>query len=360
MEIAVKQQADSQSGAKQKTTGFMMIGIGLVLVVVGFFLLRSIENSSHLLLKNLGPLVPLAGVVLTIQGGLVVWLKGRRLTAWFMVMPALTFFLVLGIFPLLYSLGLSTVAWDLQNPDRSFVFLQNYQDVLTATRVWRSLYNTVIITVVALIVELIVGVGLARLATDQFPGRASFIALALMPLMMSPIVTGFVWRTLWDARFGAVNHGLSLFTSEYPYIAWTNDADLGLVAISITTIWKGIPFVFLIVLAALLAVDRELYDAAAIDGASPVGIFWRISLPIIRPVLLVVVIFRTMDILNIVATVLAVTNGGPNFATETYTFHIYIEGFTYARFGYSAAASYILLIISAVISFIYIRRIGET
>ena len=105
---------------------------------------------------------------------------------------------------------------------------------------------------------------------------------------------------------------------------------------------------------------RELYDAAAIDGASPLGVFWRISLPIIRPVLLVVVIFRTMDILNIVATVLAVTNGGPNFATETFTFHIYIEGFTYARFGYSAAASYILLIISAVISLVYIRRIGET
>lgn len=360
MEIAMTKPANLQAGSNQKKTGYTILGVGLVLVVAGFFILRSVDNGSPLLLKNFGPLVPLSGIILTILGVLSISLKGRTLTAWVMVTPAIVFFLVLGIFPLLYSLGLSTVAWDLQNPNRNFVFLQNYEDVLTSSRVWRSLFNTGVITIVALVVELIIGVVLARLVTDSFPGRSVFISLALMPLMMSPIVTGFVWRTLWDSRLGAINHGLSFFTSEYPYIAWTNDATLGLIAISITTIWKGIPFVFLIVLSALLAVDKEIYHAAAIDGASALGIFWRISLPIIRPVLLVVVVFRTMDVLNIVATVLAVTGGGPNFSTETFTYHIYLEGFTFARFGYSAAASYILLIITAIISAIYIRRIGET
>ncbi len=360
MEIAAGKQADIGSESRQKKIGFIMIGLGLFMLVAGVFLLRSTENDAHVFLKNLAPLVPMAGVILALQGLLVVRLKGNKLTAWFMAMPAITIFLLLGIFPLLYALRLSMVAWDLQNPEQNFVFLQNFVDVLSSARVHRSLINTFVITFSALVVELIVGIGLARLAVDRFPGRSIFISIALLPLMMSPIVTGFVWSTLWDSRLGAINHALSFFTNEYPFIAWTNDAMLGLIAITITTIWKGIPFVFLIVLSALLAVDLEIYEAAEIDGASPVDTFFLLSLPIIRPVLLVVVVFRTMDILNLVATVLAVTSGGPNYATETFTFHIYREGFTFARFGYSAAASFILLIISAIVSSFYIRRIGET
>jgi multiple sugar transport system permease protein len=338
-----------------------MLGVGVLLVVVGILLLRSIgpQVAPNGLRKNLSPLVPFAGIILIGQGLLALRLKGRRLIAWFMALPAVTFILAVGIFPLLYSLGLSFIRWDLQVQERPFIFLQNYGKVLATARVWNALEVSIIIAVAAVALEFILGIGLALLLADELPGKSIILPILIMPLMMAPIVVGQTWRMLWSARFGAVNHFLSLISGQTVELVWLGVTKLAIPAIILTDTWQWTPFVFLIALAGLTTVNVELYEAAAIDGATTWQIFWRITLPIIRPVLLVALLFRLLDAMKIFDIVYILTGGGPGSSTETIPFYLYQQGFAYGRFGFTAAGSYLFLILVVIVAQILIRRIGE-
>jgi multiple sugar transport system permease protein len=276
-----------------------------------------------------------------------------------MALPAVTFILAVGIFPLLYSLGISFVRWDVQVPERPFIFLQNYGKVLSTDRVWHALEVSLLIAVAAVVLEFILGIGLALLLADELPGKSVIIPIIILPLMMAPIVVGQTWRMLWDPRFGAINHFLSILTGRPVELVWLAETRLALPAIIITDTWQWTPFVFLIALAGLTAVNVELYEAAAIDGATAWQIFWRITLPIIRPVLLVALLFRLLDALKIFDIVFILTGGGPGSSTETIPFYLYQQGFSYGRFGYTAAGSYLFLIMVVIVAQILIRRIGE-
>jgi multiple sugar transport system permease protein len=361
MDVTLKKQADAPHEAKQKTTGVILVGVGVLLAVIGVILLRWLRTGSspNSLVNNLAPLVAFAGIVLIGQGILVLRLRGRRLTAWFMALPGVTYILVIVIFPLLYAIWISFLNWNIQSPARSFIFLQNYGTVLTTPRVWGALGNTTYIVIVAVAVEFILGIGLALLLAERFPGRAIVLSVIMIPLMMAPIVVGQTWRMLWDTRFGAVNHFLSIISGQSVQLVWLSNPKLAFPAIIITDIWQWTPFIFLITLAGLLAVNVELYEAAAIDGAASWQMFWRITLPVIRPVLLVALLFRLIDALKIFDIIFILTNGGPGYSTETVPFYLFQQGFTYGRFGYTAAASFLFLILVVVITTVLIRRIGE-
>ena len=361
MEVSLEQEAGLKPSAKQRTIGMIMVGVGVLLVLAGILLLRSIgpEVAPNGLRKNLSPLVPFAGIILIGQGLLVLRLKGRRLTAWFMALPAVTFILAVGIFPLLYSLGLSFIKWDIQVQERPFVFFQNYGKVLATERVWSALEVSIIIAVAAVALEFILGIGLALLLAEELPGKSIILPILILPLMMAPIVVGQTWRMLWSARYGAINHFLSLISGRPVELEWLSETKLAIPAIILTDTWQWTPFVFLIALAGLTAVNVELYEAAAIDGATTWQIFWRITLPIIRPVLLVALLFRLLDALKIFDIVYILTGGGPGSSTETIPFYLYQQGFAYGRFGFTAAGSYLFLIMVVIVAQILIRRIGE-
>ena len=361
MDFALKRAADLQHGVKQKMAGVVMVSAGVLLVLAGVFLLRGIgpDVAPNGLRKNLSPLVPLAGLILIGQGLLVLRLKGRRLTAWFMALPGVTFILAIGILPLLYSLAISFIRWNLQTRERPFILLQNYGKVLTTDRVWHSLQVSILVAVAAVTLEFILGVGMALLLADELPGKGIMIPIIILPLMMAPIVVGQAWRMLWDTRFGAVNHFLSVIVDHPVQLRWLAETKLALPAIIITDTWQWTPFIFLFALAGFSAVNEELYEAAAIDGATSWQIFWRITLPIIRPVLLVALLFRLLDALKIFDIVYILTSGGPGYSTETTPFYLFTQGFTYGRFGYTAAASYLFLILVVIIIQFLVRRIGE-
>ena len=286
-------------------------------------------------------------------------LRGRKLTAWFMAMPGVTLILLVALFPLFYSLILSFFDWNLQSPDRPFVWFQNYGAVLSAPRVWQALARSFGIAAVAVGLEFALGLGLAILLTDEFPGKGLTVIIAMTPMMMAPVVVGQVWRMMWATRFGAINGLLSKIAGEPQFIPWLGDTKLALSAIVVTDVWQWTPFVMLIALAGFSAVNVELYEAAAIDGSTRWQAFWRVTLPVVRPVLLVALLFRSLDALKLFDTLYVLTAGGPGYSTETFPYYIYQQGFLSGRFSYTAAASYLFLIIVVVISQVLVRRIGE-
>jgi multiple sugar transport system permease protein len=359
--VLLRRLAQAGESDSQRRRGMIVTGVGVLLLVMGVIVLNMVSANvrANVWLRNLTPLVPLAGIVLIGQG-LVLWrLRGKKQIAWFLALPGVIFMLVIVIFPTIYSLGLSTIQWDVQVPEQKFVFLQNYATLLSTARVQSALVATIVIAVSAVTLELVLGVGLALLLRDPFPGRSAIISIIIIPMMMAPIVVGQTWRMLWDARFGPVNHILSVIIGEPVHLLWLSDATLAFPAIILTDVWQWTPFVFLITLAGLLAINPELYEVVAIDGASPPQIFWHITLPLLRPVLLVALLFRLMDSLKIFDIVYILTNGGPGYATENYTFYLYQQGIRFGRFGFTAAGSIIFLIIVVIITTILVRRIGE-
>ena len=361
MEVSLKQPADVSQDSKQKTTGAIFIGTGVLLLVIGIIVIGTLPRgpNANIWLRNLSPMVAFVGIIMIAQGILILRLKGRRLTAWYMTLPSVIFILAIGVVPLVYSFGLSFIQWDIKIPTRSFIFLDNYIDALTSARVWAAMGRSFLVAVSAVVLQFVLGIGLALLLTGRFPGKGIVVAIVITPLMMAPVVVGQAWRMLWDTQFGAVNHVLSIITGQEVLLQWLADPQLAIFALIITDVWHHTPFVFLISLAALLAIDLELYEAASIDGGSRWQMFWQISLPIIRPVLLVILLFRLIDALKLVDHVYILTNGGPGYSTETYALYLYQQGFQFGRFGFTAAASYIFLVIVAIIDTVLIRRIGE-
>lgn len=345
---------------RQQRTGAILLIAGLLLLVAGILQVNSnTVNADSLILKNVSPLLPFAGFILAGQGIVLLRFTGRRMLSWFMALPAVTFILAVGIFPLLYSLGVSFVRWDVQVPGQPFVFLQNYQTVFATQRVGNAVINSTIIALAAVSLEFVLGVGLALLFVDRFPGRGVFLSIMITPMMLAPIIVGQSWRLLWDTRSGPVNDLLSLIAGHRADIVWLAHPQLAFVAIIITDVWQWTPFVFLITLAGFLAVNVELLEAAAIDGATAWTTFWRVTIPVVRPVLLVALLFRMLDAFKLFDLVYIMTGGGPGYSTETLPFYLYQQGFSYGRYGYTAAASYLFLIGTVIIATLLIRRIGE-
>jgi multiple sugar transport system permease protein len=340
---------------------WLWLGSGFVLLVIGVLLLASLEREARapLALKNSFPLVPLIGLILLGQGFISWRLQGKRRTAWLLAMPTVVFILIIVIVPTLYALGLSFVRWDIQVPQRSFIFLKNYTELLTTTRVWNAFTNTVVVSLGAVGLELLLGLGLALLLVDRFPGRSLVMAVLMIPLTMAPVVVGQTWRMLWDTRFGAVNHLLSWLTGQNVQLLWLGNPKLANLAIVITDVWQWTPFVFLIVLAGLMAINPELYEAASIDGASVWQTFVRVTLPLLRPVLLVVVLFRLLEALKLFDILFVLTRGGPGYSTENYPLYLYQQGFAFGRLGYTAAGSILFIVIVTILATLLIRRIGE-
>lgn len=361
-QAAVQHESVGVGRAREGWVSWLLIGTGIVALIASYLMFNSIGEraaAANVWVRNLGPVVGLLGVILVGEGIILQQASPKQVTSWLMVYPAIVVILLVVIFPTIYALGLSFVRWDVQIQERPFIFVENYVTLLTDNRVWGALQNTATIAGGAVVLQLILGVGLALLLRDPFPGRATVISIVIIPMMMAPIVVGQTFRMLWDARFGAINHLLSLITGQDVLLLWLSRPRLAITAIVITDVWQWTPFIFLITLAGMLSINNELYEVASIDGASAWTKFWRITLPLLRPVLLVAVLFRLLDALKIFDIVYILTNGGPGYTTENFSFYLYQQGISYGRFGYSAAGAIVFLAVVVAISMFLIRRVGE-
>ncbi len=278
----------------------------------------------------------------------------RRFEGWLLVLPALLLILALGIYPLISSLLLSFQRWDLQSQEHPFVGLQNYRDALLDARVWNALENTGIIVVLAVGIEFLLGLGLALLLSDDFRGKRFAMPLLMLPVMVVPVVVGLTWRMLWDNQYGAINQVLGWIAGRDVTIVWLAHRDTALFAMIVTDVWQWTPFMFLVLLAALSAVNPELYEAAALDGAGWWQALRDVSLPGIARVVAVAILFRALDAFKIFDLVYMFTQGGPGTSTESISWYIYQLGFKFFRLGYASAVSYVILILLSIVATLYV------
>lgn len=290
------------------------------------------------------------------RGGVGVGIAGDREFKYLIIAPAVFILLFIGLFPLIYSLVVSFQNINMLEEDTSFSGFIHYAALFRDTRLWESLLHTVIILVIALPLELILGLLMAYLFLEKLPGRPIFIALLVLPTMIAPVVAGATWRLLFDNRYGPINQVLGWIAGEPMTILWVIRPEWVYPAIFIAEIWQWTPFMFLILLAGLSNVDKSQLEAAELDGAS----FWRsfrlIVLPAIWPVMAIALLIRGLDLFRIFDVVWALTKGGPGTMTETISIYTYIQGFRQFETSYTAAIAFLVIVLLSVVVIVALKR----
>ena len=286
--------------------------------------------------------------------GLFVDRHFRLLILW----PAVLVILLIGLFPIIYSLIVSFQKINRRVEDFSFHGWLNYGRLIGDDRFWESLLHTGILTVVALPIELALGLLLAWLLLNKLPGKQAFVALVLLPAVMAPFVAGAMWRLMFDNIFGPINQIIAWVTGAPPEIVWLVNDNPVIVysAILICEVWQWTPFMFLILLAALTNVDRSQLEAAEIDGASGWTVFRRIVMPAIMPVVIVASTIRGLDLVRLFDIVFALTRGGPGNMTETLSVYAYFKGFERFDISFTAALTFVVIVSLSLLVLFLLKR----
>lgn len=217
-----------------------------------------------------------------------------------------------------------------------------------------SLWLTIKFGLWTISIEMFLGVSLALLLERPIRGASVFRTVFILPLMISPVVVGLVWRYLFDARVGWINYYLSSWFEMEPQV-WLGDAELAFFAIVVTDIWQLTPFIFIIVIAGLQALPSEVLEASKIDGANWWQQIYPVKLPMISPILVIALLMRLIDVFRALEVMYIMTGGGPGRATELLSLHIYNRAFDAQLLGYAAAISVLLIVIVFEISLIILR-----
>jgi multiple sugar transport system permease protein len=282
---------------------------------------------------------------------------GERSFKYLLVAPSIVVLLLIGLFPLVYLLVVSFQGITMTETDTGFVGLRNYSMLFQDLRLWRALLHTLIFTAIALPIELILGLLLAQLFLDQLPGRPIFIALLVLPVVVSPIVSGATWSLMFDHRFGPINQIIGWIAGRETILLWTINPDLVYPAIIAAEVWQWTPFMFLLLLAALANVDVSQLEAAAIDGASYWRTFLRIVLPAIWPVMAIAILIRGLDLFRLFDIIWALTKGGPGTRTESISTFAYVKGFQQFETSYTAAVALLIISLLSVAVFMALKRV---
>jgi multiple sugar transport system permease protein len=273
-----------------------------------------------------------------------------RLTPYLYIAPALAVMAVGLLLPIADALRLSLYDWPMGTDwsTARWVGLSAITEMLRSPQVWTSIGVTAAFVVAAVSCEMVLGVALALFLEEPIRGMRAFRTLFVLPMMIAPICVGLIWRYMFDASFGPVNHFMS-FIGLKPQ-AWLAEHGLAFTAMVVTDIWQWTPFVFIMVLAGLQGLDHSVLEAARIDGATRWQQIVRVKLPMIKPILIVTLLMRMIDGFRGLEVIYVMTFGGPGQATELFSLHIYKAAFISQRLGYSAALSILLLVVVTVLS----------
>jgi multiple sugar transport system permease protein len=276
------------------------------------------------------------------------------LLPYLLLTPALVL-LVGMVYPFGLGLYYSFTSYWLQYPKRfHFVWFDNYVDLIGEPLFSRALQFTLGFTLTAVVLQVGLGLAVALFLHARIPGRAVLRALMLMPLMMPPVITALMWKIMMaSTKAGILNHMLSFLGVEP--INWFGSTQGAIVSILIIDTWGNLPFVSLILLGALQALPTEPYEAAVVDGASPMAILRYVTLPLLSPFIVLAVTFRTMDSLRIFDVIYATTLGGPNEATTNLLIMAYQYSFQWYQMGKGMAQAIVLLLLVVIASAVLMR-----
>ncbi|MBA2517327.1 MAG: sugar ABC transporter permease [Solirubrobacterales bacterium] len=283
--------------------------------------------------------------------------KSESRLGYMLCAPAVISMLVVTGYPILYAVYLSLQRFDLRLPDqKEFVGLSNYVEVLTASQWWQDVFNTLTITVASVAIELVLGMALALVMHRAIFGRGAVRAAILIPYGIVTVVAAFAWRYAFTPDLGFVP-GLGGVVSD-TYAPLTNQAGSFFVIV-LTEVWKTTPFMALLLLAGLALVSDELHEAAKVDGATAIQRFFRITLPLMRPAILVALLFRTLDAFRVFDTVFIQTTGGAN-NTETVSILGYNQLINRLNLGLGSAVSVLIFICVILIAALFIKGLGAS
>jgi multiple sugar transport system permease protein len=269
--------------------------------------------------------------------------------------PLLIFVVVVAIYPLFFSFRISLFDYRLTDPSQTqtFVGLKNYIRAFSDNVVLDSLKTTMVYVLGTVTFELIIGLGLAMLMSAETQIARILRSFLIMPMAIPPLVVGLVWKALYNADFGVIPYYmkvLGLNVGRGPLA----ELKLAMPAVILVDLWQWTPLLMVIFLAGLKSLPTEPYEAAVVDGASRWQSFWYITLPLLKPTMLVALLLRTMQSFKVFDTIYATTAGGPGSATTVLNFHIYTVGMTFFDMGYAAALANILLVVIAILSVLYV------
>jgi multiple sugar transport system permease protein len=283
----------------------------------------------------------------------------ERVFAASLLTPCFLFVIIFAFYPILYSfyLSLHKIILSLPGLGQPFVGLDNYRELFQDRVAVHSLINTLIFVFTTTFFEILFGLMIALVLNKHFKGRGMVRAAILVPWAIPTVVSSQMWRFIFNDNYGLMN--FMLFGSDTSaYTAWLANPTSAFAAIIIADVWKTSSFAGLLILAGLQIIPDELYEAAEIDGASAWQQFTKITLPLIKPALLIALLFRTMDAFRVFDLVFVMTQGGPADSTNVLQFYGYKKIFTEGLMGYGSTISVLVFLITLVISLFYIKVVG--
>ncbi len=281
-------------------------------------------------------------------------LERERRQAYLLVAPAVVVLAGVALYPILAAVWLSLHRFILVFGERRFTGLDNYAFLLNDARFWAALGNTAYFTLVAVTVELLLAVPLALLLNRAFPGRGLLRASVLVPWAIPTVVSARLWAWMFNPEYGVINRLLP--GSD---INWLGAPGYALHAAILVDVWKTTPFVALLVLAGLQGIPEDLYKAARVDGASTWRTFRSMTLPLLKPALLLALLFRSLDAFRVFDAIYVLTEGGPANTTETLSIYAYKTLMRSGDFGYGSALSVATFLCVVVLAAVWLRLLGR-
>jgi len=268
------------------------------------------------------------------------------------LVPSMSVLVLILFYPLAYSIGLSFYNYYLPVPRKSFVGLDNFRYILGDDAFWDALGVTARFTSAAVAIELVLGAAVALLLDARIPCRRLAITAILLPMAITPAVAGLLMRWMFESNWGLVNYFLSLVGVRGP--GWMGDPLWALWSIVLADVWQNTPFVVIVLYAGLQSIPLDPLEAAMVDGASRAQTLVHVVFPFLRPLVLFVLIIRSMDAFRIFDQVFVMTGGGPGTTTQTITFYNYVMAFRMLRMGRASALGVVTLLILSVVTSVFI------
>ncbi len=286
------------------------------------------------------------------------WLMDPKRRGALLITPAVVLLFVMNIFPLMWSFGLSFFHYKASSmkPPR-FAGLHYYEKVFTDPVVWERFQTTATIVSLSVLLQLIIGFGLALLFAKKFPLRREILMLILTPMMLSFVAVGAFFKLFYEPTFGVISQVYKYFSGEVLTLLATKWGAIA--GIVIADAWMWSPFVMLLVLAGLVSVPQYLYEASEVDRATPWERFKTVTFPYIKGLLLLAVLFRTIETFKLFDIIYIITAGGPGTATETIAVYVYRMAFQFFKTSQSSALSYILLFVVIVLTNLYLYFVNQ-
>lgn len=286
--------------------------------------------------------------------------RDKRL-GYILIAPTLIILFLVVLYPLLYSFYISfhdlnvAISWK----GKIFVGFSNYINVIQDSSWWKAILRTSYFVIADILVGIILGLMIALLLNKKLIIKSLIFAIILFPYVLPPIVNALMWKLIYDSNYGLLNGMLYQFGFITDYIAWLSKTNLAIFMLIIANLWQGTPFAVILFLSGLKSIPLELYEAARIDGSSSWQSFKYITLPLLKPIIYILVVMKTILTFKIFDLIYALTGGGPANTTQVVSMKIYNESFNFLKFGRASAMSYILLGVVACFVIIYMKLFEE-